>query len=200
MEAAAARVIDLYAESNKKEFKKFREDDSVMALRYCVEDPEIVVGDMISIASQMEKFAWRLHTPSNFMYNWWKGREKGLSVKDCYHSQDRVYKHGDHEGWCGDHEGWWSTATFTDPITSEVFHSGLVGKMKWKKREGENLTLDQAHVHIEDGKVYYQNARFAKHAAAARAIDCYAFREGDDEVAKKYQLCLEEPYSENAMG
>jgi len=192
MEAAAARVIDLYAESNKKEFKQFREDDSVMALRYCVEDPGIVVGDVISIASRMEKFSRRLHTPRIFIENYFD-RVKGLSVKDCYHSQDRVYKHGEHEGL-------WSTATFTDPITSEVFHSGLVGKMKWEKREGEKLSLDEALVRIEDGKVYYQNARLARHAAAARAIDCYAFREGDDEVAKKYQLCLEEPYSENAMG
>jgi hypothetical protein len=55
------------------------------------------------------------------------------------------------------------------------------------------IPLYLANVKIVDGEVYYSEARLAEHAAAARAIDCYIFRE-DDVNNNVDRLCLEEPY------
>ena len=189
IEAAAGRVIDLYSYSLKKRYKSFREDDSVTPLRYCIEDPEldaVLEQEEASMESSLEKFSWQLHAPINFLENWFRVTY-GATTGNCFQSKARAL---------GDQKDWY-TATFTDPIASEVFHSGLVGKINVKNKEGATLkpSLDEAEVKIDGGKVYYPNEQLAKHAAAARAIDCYMLRECNDSLMKKYQLCLESPYA-----
>eukprot|EP00956_Cyclotella_meneghiniana_P033158 scaffold94010_cov53-Cyclotella_meneghiniana.AAC.1 len=97
----------------------------------------------------------------------------------------------------------WITSSVTDPMTGEVFHSGLVGddvdaplvygaKMR--------IPLSKANVKVINGEVYYENESLAKNAAAARAIDNYLFR-GDMHRSKhieaepRIQLCMEDPYA-----
>ncbi|KAL9184098.1 hypothetical protein ACHAXT_002184 [Thalassiosira profunda] len=94
-----------------------------------------------------------------------------------------------------DVEGWF-TATFTDPNTKETFSSGLVGKQTTAEMRSSarlHQPLHQAETTVFDGKVYYKNKQLAENAAAARAIDCYIFREeGGDK--SDLQLCMEDPY------
>ena len=179
VEAAAARVLDLYSWSLKDGVKSLRDDDSVVALRYCVEDPEI----KFTFKSSSEQFAWQVHAPINFLENCFRS-VFGSTTQDCFHIAEVA-------------GGRWYTATFQDPITSEVFHSGLVGPIDAEKRVDNALKprLDEVEVRVKNGMVYYPGDRLARHAAAARAIDCYMFREGSDASTKKFQLCLEEPYS-----
>ncbi|KAL3822461.1 hypothetical protein ACHAXA_006889 [Cyclostephanos tholiformis] len=94
-----------------------------------------------------------------------------------------------------DGKTWW-TATFTDPITNETFSSGLTQAVQAKAKVGATLhpPLHLASAMIIDGKVYYDGSKFAEHAAAARAIDCYLFREGGAISSTKWRLCLENPY------
>ena len=111
----------------------------------------------------------------------------------------------------------WYTATLTDPITHEQFLSGLVQKVNVDHRPGKIATvthvairsgppLHQAESNIMDGRVWYRNKKLAEHAAAARAIDCYIFRESEEEknvnsksgvagdVEDEFRLCHEEPH------
>ena len=83
----------------------------------------------------------------------------------------------------------WYTATFTDPVTNEIFPSGLERHTFLGKQLHGNRTKAM------NGKVYCLDPIRAEHAAAARAIDCYIFREGSaGTYAVENQLCLESPY------
>jgi hypothetical protein len=97
----------------------------------------------------------------------------------------------------------WYTCSFTDSNTGEVFPAGIVGPIDAEKGDIEERyykdlpRLDEADVRIVDGKVYYARKQNAKHAAAARAIDCYLYRDGNSiGETPKHQLCLEEPYNQ----
>ncbi len=84
----------------------------------------------------------------------------------------------------------WYTATFTDPVTNEMFPSGLERRTFLGKERHGNRTKAM------NGKVYCLDPIRAEHAAAARAIDCYIFREGSaGTYAVENQLCLESPYN-----
>jgi hypothetical protein len=99
----------------------------------------------------------------------------------------------------------WYTATFTHPITNEIFTSGLSREVFVEKRNGASLNppLHMVDVTVIDDKVYYCNdSKLAEHAAAARAIDCYLYREEKEEEgsSKKWRLCYEEPYRTSEEG
>ena len=100
----------------------------------------------------------------------------------------------------------WHTADAVIPCTGEKFHSGLIGKEVEAEMElgvGLNPPLHSANVNIIDGRVFYQEERLARHAAAARAIDCYIYR-GNRHRARHIdtdptlQLCMEDPYGDEA--
>ncbi|KAL7444708.1 hypothetical protein ACHAXM_010916 [Skeletonema potamos] len=186
MEAAAARVIDLFS---GKEFVTFGDNyDSAVPLRYCVEEPE----QNVTLKSTLERYAWQLHVPILFLDSYLRVKfGSGVEKYSCFIVEvANASENGSTTTWY--------TATFKDPLTSEKFHSGLVGPINAKKYGFASLqpALDEVEVRIKNGKVFYPDARHAKHAAAARAIDCYLFREGNDALTKKFQLCLEEPYSD----
>eukprot|EP00956_Cyclotella_meneghiniana_P035878 scaffold118925_cov37-Cyclotella_meneghiniana.AAC.1 len=97
----------------------------------------------------------------------------------------------------------WYTSSVTDPMTGEVFHSGLVGDdVDAPLMEGAKMRvpLSKANVKVINAEVYYENESLAKNAAAARAIDNYLFR-GDMYRSKhikaepRIQLCMEDPYA-----
>ncbi len=46
--------------------------------------------------------------------------------------------------------------------------------------------------------VWHRQKNHAEHAAAARALDCYSFREGGGLKHMSYNLCTEDPYLANA--
>eukprot|EP00956_Cyclotella_meneghiniana_P008645 scaffold11789_cov38-Cyclotella_meneghiniana.AAC.1 len=97
----------------------------------------------------------------------------------------------------------WITSSVTDPMTGEVFHSGLSGDdVDAPLMQGAKMRvpLSKANVKVINGEVYYENESLAKNAAAARAIDNYLFR-GDMHRSKhieaepRIQLCMEDPYA-----
>ena len=186
LEAAAARVLDQLSFDRKRAYENLCDDDSFAPVRYCLEEPNTSPNFKTSLV----RFAVGLHTPINFLANWYKVSSGDNQTKDCFDIIDTF---------TDKRRRTWFTATFKDPKTSEVFPSGLVRPINVEEKQGNTLSppLGRAVVRIKDGKVYYLEEKHAKHAAAARAIDCIAFREGRDEITKKYQLCLEEPYHDS---
>ncbi|KAL9185416.1 hypothetical protein ACHAXT_003193 [Thalassiosira profunda] len=100
----------------------------------------------------------------------------------------------------------WYTATFTDPITKERFWSGLgaavVEEHDLYNGPHINPPLHLSEVKVAEGKVYYLQKNHAKQAAAARALDCYIFREACDdgesdggEGETVLRFSLEDPYA-----
>ena len=188
LEAAAARVLDQLSFDRKRKFESLRDDDSLVPVRYCLEEPNTQRSP--NFKATLVRYAFGLHIPINFLANWYKASTGENQTKDCFDVIDTF---------TDKRRKTWFTATFKDPKTSEVFPSGLVRPINVEEKEGHILSppLGRASVRIKDGKVYYMEEKHAKHAAAARAIDCIAFREGRDEITKKYQLCLEEPYHDS---
>lgn len=123
-----------------------------------------------------------LHVPKNFLLN--VVHASGVSNHPAH---DSFYVEKKTIGGKG-----WFTAIFIDPRTNEAFSSGLGQEIHAEKRPSAALKtpLHLAETKVEDGKVWYTQENLAEHAAAARAIDCYAFREGVDLA----RLCAEEPY------
>ena len=144
----------------------------------------------ISFSRMAQKRPFMLHVPKSFL-------EGGFSKK--YGSGHLgIYKCLEENL---DGESWY-TATVEDPVTGELFSSGMVSKdvdVKARDNSSLKLPLHLAKTRIIDGKVCYPDKRTAEHAAAARAIDCHLFREnyaGIDNI----QLCVEEPYASNENG
>jgi len=130
-----------------------------------------------------------LHLPKKFLLNVFKRRNvQGWHMKFTIHSVQLEAK--------------FYSATFKDPITKELFRSGLGSKALVDRhpRMKSGAPLHLAEARIEDGKVYYRTKKLAEHAAAARAIDCYIFRELKENASmigvdtEKLKLCHEEPY------
>jgi len=79
----------------------------------------------------------------------------------------------------------WSS-TFTCPITQEKFQSGRYG--------------DERFWVVKDGTVWYRKKMMAEHAAAARALDCFLWREsGCQDGSESWRLCVEEPYGDSMI-
>jgi hypothetical protein len=138
--------------------------------------------DFLSLADSLPNL---LHVPKAMLMNGFQMCR--IDCTDSFDVQERT------------HNGvtWW-TATFTDPRTKESFSSGLTQAVRTEQKYGATLNppLHLASAMIMDGKVYYSRSRkLAEHAAAARALDCYIFREGDTVSSMKWRLCLEDPYS-----
>lgn len=142
-----------------------------------------IEGRSISRKARLQPFF--LHVPKDFLNSSFS-QKYGIFCGDCYEVKLRTN--------VGDRK--WFTATFTDPITKERFSSALGNIVNVKSRPGTTLKtpLYLANVKIVDGEVYYSETRLAEHAAAARAIDCYIYRE-DDFNNNVDRLCLEEPYT-----
>jgi len=198
--AAAARAIDCYI---------FREETAdTNKIQLCIEDPYKTVEEGTSqkidysallaqrnpkksvyilhkkeptFSSYAKSTPHLIHAPKNFLYIVFE-KCHGQDCKDSFHVQEMTHENKEI-----------FTATFTDPITKEMFSSGLGGEINVEKRRSSSLAtpLHLGKVKILDGKVYYSDRKLAEHAAAARAIDCYIFREGEETPNK---LCLEEPY------
>ena len=211
MHAAAARAIDCYLhrEGSDEETKKYQ---------LCLEDPyfdsterdsqhkkydellrrrkdtlnaesdlavELDPKTSVSFKSMATDYSFQLHAPMVFLENCYRQRKQGRISKDSFHC-DYVTVDGKK----------WVTASFTDPATSEAFSSGLGRILNVAKKSGATLStsLGEAEARIIDGKVYYTDPKLAIHAAAARVIDCYRYREETDNFPEKHQLCLEKPY------
>jgi len=133
-----------------------------------------------------------LHSPKKFLFNAFRTQNVKRRNIDTFDVQVKNY------------EAKFYSATFTDPITNEVFHSGLGTKVNVAQHPTVSLgtPFHLAEARILDGKVYYRTKKIAEHAAAARAIDCYIFREERESssmidigaYSEKFKLCLEDPY------
>lgn len=208
--AAAARAIDCYM---------FREQNSITTdLQLCLESPYNTMEEGISQKIDYEnimanKDGISLCAPSTEDAMKHENQPNFLSLADSssclFHvpkvmlinafQMCRIGCTGCFDVQAMTHDGktWW-TASFTDPRTNETFSSGLTQAVQAKRKIGATLNppLHRASTMIMDGKVYYSNSgKLAEHAAAARALDCYIFREGDTVSSKKWRLCLEDPYS-----
>ena len=138
-----------------------------------------------SFSYSVQNIPHQLHVPMRFISEAYVRVPHVKYVGDataCYNVEEREY----------DNELWY-TATFTDPYTNEQFASGLGNIVNIKSRPGRTLKtpLYIADVKVIDGVVYYNDKKLAKHAAAARAIDCYLLRE---QCVDGIRLCLEDPY------
>ena len=81
---------------------------------------------------------------------------------------------------------------FTNPVDGEAFIGGRSGgEWKWKGAEHELIEVPSI-----DGKTVmlpcYSSKANARHAAAARAVDCISFRTTDSE--ETYGMCVDQPY------
>ena len=109
---------------------------------------------------------------------------------------------------CNDYFQYWEfglshqkyfTSIFSCPITGERFLSGTFGSSSITdtvllKEESARLTR---HNLDEDAKVkviWYRKKKEAMNAAAARALDCLTYRDGNGDIAMSYGLCKEDPY------
>ena len=85
---------------------------------------------------------------------------------------------------------------FTNPVDGEAFIGGRSGG-EWKGAEYEYELIEVPSI---DGKTVmlpcYSSKANARHAAAARAIDCISFRTTDGE--ETYGMCIDQPYMDPA--
>lgn len=84
------------------------------------------------------------------------------------------------------------TCAFRCPRSGEIFLSGRYGNPnRYEVRE----EISNRGVPIE--VIWYTKKKYAQHAAAARVLDCYSYRENECNISMSYKLCQEEPYSAN---
>jgi len=178
-ESAAARMLDtiafrlMYYSSNRRNFYSLLATKTE-PIRYCVEEP---------LMFDPEKRYNCSHAPTYYLK---------ILLQDMYGPIDDVQFEVDVHSESG---GDWYTSTFTEPITGEVFNSGvfdlgMTGNSYIPDAPLTPLPLEEIIIH--DGRVYYRDESVAKHAAAAKAIDCLNFRTNNEQ---HNQLCLENPYS-----
>ncbi|KAL7487079.1 hypothetical protein ACHAW6_012673 [Cyclotella cf. meneghiniana] len=185
-EAAAARAIDCFAFNRKfRRGNKFSLNEEYQPLRYCVEMPlkQVSTYGMFSCAPEYE---WLCVM-----------QQKYGPVDVTYNIRTEMFESD------GNGDRHWFSATCYEPVTKEAFDSGVFGK------NGYTMPLPHAPIYpptleeirIHDGRVYYKEEQVAKHAAAARALDCFYFRNRISksiidmtDVPMKFRFCLEEPY------
>lgn len=163
-----------------------------------LEDPEEPVEDE---TNEVKKFSEtmkgmpflpkNLGAPKNVIPQWYAKRYKDIFFKsnDCFFTWNDGGKA---------HE-MYHTSVFKCPVTGELFGSGKFGDNKdlyqERKESGENAT----DVDCDDEKVtivWHRKKKDSEHAAAARALDCLSFREGEGVLSMCYGLCDEVPYLE----
>ena len=85
---------------------------------------------------------------------------------------------------------------FTNPVDGEAFIGGRSGG-EWKWKGAEHALIEVPSI---DGKTAmlpcYSSKANARHAAAARAVDCISFRTTDGE--ETYGMCVDQPYMDPA--
>lgn len=87
------------------------------------------------------------------------------------------------------------TSVFKCPVTGEYFASGRFGVDKPYEVTEEICAIpagQQQGLKVE--VIWYSKKMKAEHAAAARALDCLSYREGNGNIVKCYSLCEEKPY------
>ena len=176
-ESAAARMLDTIAFRLRYGSGYRRRIDALLAtktepIRYCVEEPSLF---------DLEKRYHCSHAPTYYLK---------ILLQDMYGPTDDVQFDVDVHSEFDD----WYTATFIEPVTKEVFNSGVFGlgmRGNSKLPEAPMTPLPLEEIIIHDGRVYYRDESVAKHAAAARAIDCLNLRTKNDQ---HNQLCIENPY------
>ena len=114
-----------------------------------------------------------LGEPKNALASWYGKRHKCVVPKTCFTTWDdgkksHVRKH---------------TSIFTCPVTQEQFPSGTL-------REG--IVSSECECTLVGEVVYYNTKKLAEHAASARALDCFSYREHNGTM--HYGLCQESPY------
>jgi hypothetical protein len=215
--AAAGRAADCYHLRNKVTRCIVDASDVRMQYRYCMEEPYMDQGDKIKhpvdykeleevvkyrrdnphIELMSEDLFRMLHLSSSMLHAPLVFCQAMFNRMNMGYASLSVY-----EKCFGRLRDIWYTSTVRDPVTGETFHSGLVGSEVGaeKSKFHADTPLHTAQVKIYDGKVYYKETKLANHAAAARLLDCYIFRDADRprpphvEVNQRVQLCLEEPY------
>jgi len=93
------------------------------------------------------------------------------------------------------------TSVFQCPVTGELFSSGRWGHESTYKVVEENVeTMEEDEEKVDMmGKrqtsvIWYCKKSLAEHAAAARALDCLSFREGNGVPSMSFCICIEKPY------
>ena len=124
-----------------------------------------------------------IKAPKNCLSVWYGRRHKDFifCANDCFVSWH-----------CGpDHERYF-TCIFTCPSSGEKFMCGTY-------HDARDIKITQEKVKDGDDTVtvvWYRRKKDAENAAAARALDCFSYREGRGEKRMSYGLCLEPPYLE----
>jgi hypothetical protein len=122
--------------------------------------------------------------PKNSLTVWYSRRFKDFvfAANDCFVSW--------HFG--PSHERYF-TCVFTCPSSGEKFMCGTFG-------DKDKIKITQEKVKDRDDLVtviWYRKKKDAENAAAARALDCFSYREGNGDTRKSYGLCTEPPYLEH---
>ena len=176
---------------------KQREDDLAIMKEHSIYEEKMrentnslpTRGSDAPISSSVKKYSQLLHAPKSLLHNLLVKIYSSKQIGSITYDVQKMIQNGK----------LWYTATVTDPMTNEVFSSGFIKKeVKAEKRPTSYLNppLHRVESKIIDGKVYYTESKYAEHAAAARCIDCYLFRE--NHANNIQQLCVEEPYYEKS--
>lgn len=125
--------------------------------------------------------------PKNSLSVWYGRRHKDFifCANDCFVAW--------HIG--PDHERYF-TCIFTCPSSGEKFMCGTFGDRSKLKITHEKVKGDD---NSTVAVVWYRKKKDAENAAAARALDCFSYREGNGKKSMSYGLCAEPPYLENEI-
>jgi len=128
-----------------------------------------------------------LGKPKNTLSTWYGKRHKNfvLQANACFLTW--------HDPSSSSHEKYF-TSVFTCPLSGEKFMSGSFGDPKSMVRK-EEKAKDGGEEQVTI--VWCRKKKDAEHAAAARALDCFSYRDGNGVKSMSYGLCSEDPYLEN---
>jgi len=215
--AAAARAIDCISLG---EYRRFNGDEAEIGdgdvFRLCSEDPYMPPPFSVSSAATSttatgsSSVAGHLKTgsdddyyflspkgmkftgPAEFLNNNMDKFHPEISARTRKESKFCTYSITDDQ-----RRTWW-TATYTDPLSGQVFKSGIL--------KSDPTPPYEASLHepkVQGDKVYYAQKKVAVSAAAARAIDCLSLVEfnkqkGEDAIPGEdvTRLCVEEPFTD----
>lgn len=133
-----------------------------------------------------------LGVPKNVISVWYGRRHKDVTfaANTCFTTWDDK----------GPAHARYFTSVFTCPVSGELFSCGRHGDKTSYKIENEEISqgIEEHDDGISETKVvsivWYRKKSLAEHSAAARALDCLSFREGDGIDTMSYGLCIDKPY------